>query len=67
MDYYIIVGMVVISLIAIISFLNSFKKSIQEDRKPLTDLNNSITELNANFKNMLANDETRDKRISKHG
>lgn len=67
MDYYQIVGLVAIALIAITGFFISIKKSLNDDRKPIEDLNESIVRLNTNFENMLANDKIRDDRITKHG
>lgn len=67
MDYYTIVGMVVVALIAFFGSYASVKKNVVDDRKPIEDLNNSITELNINFKHMLQSDDIRDKRIEKHG
>lgn len=67
MDYYLILEMVAVALIALIGFLNSFKKSIEEERKPIQDLNISAVKLNENFKHMLENDEVRNHRITKHG
>lgn len=67
MEYYQIVGLVVIALIAIIGFFISIKKSLNDERKPIEDLNQNIVRLNANFENMLENDKIRDKRINKHG
>lgn len=67
MDYYQIVGLVAIALITIIGFFISIKKSLNDDRKPIEDLNESIVRLNTNFENMLANDKIRDTRITKHG
>ena len=43
------------------------KKSIEEEKKPIQELNNSIIRLNINFENMLANDKIRDERIGNHG
>lgn len=67
MDYYLIFGMVAVALIAIYGFLNSFKKTIQEDRKPIQDLNLNVMKLNTNFEHMLKNDDIRDIRLKKHG
>lgn len=67
MDYYQIVGFVVIALIAIVGFFISIKKSLNDERKPIEDLNASIVRLNINFEHMLENDKIRDGRITKHG
>ena len=67
MDYYAIAGMVVIALIAILGYMNSIKKEVQNDREPIEKMNISITKLNENFKHMLYNDEVRDSRLNKHG
>lgn len=71
MEYYLIFGMVMVSMIAIIGFLNSMRKSIKDDAEkrnaPINDLNLTITKLNVHFEHMLENDEVRDKRITKHG
>lgn len=67
MDYYQVVGLVVVALIAIIGFFISIKKSLNDEKKPIEDLNVNIVRLNTNFENMLANDKIRDDRITKHG
>lgn len=78
MDYYLIFGMVMVSVIAILGFLMSMRKSIKDEaekrkeesekrNKPINDLNLTITELNVHFKHMLENDVVRDKRLDKHG
>lgn len=67
MSYEEIFGMIFIAFIAICGFFYSMKKTMKEERKPLEDLNNSIIELNANFKNMVEADKVRDGRITKHG
>ena len=67
MDYYLVFGMVVVALIAIIGFFVSIKKSINDERKPIEELNLNIVRLNANFDNMMRSDEIRDTRITKHG
>lgn len=67
MEYYAIAGMVLVCLIAISGFFASIKKSLNEDKKPLEDLNLNITKLNINFENMMSQDKIRDKRIDKHG
>lgn len=67
MDYYAIAGMVIISLIAISGFFVSIKKSLNEDKKPIEDLNLNIIKLNTNFENMMLQDGIRDKRLEKHG
>lgn len=67
MDYYLIFGMVMVAFIAIVGFFLSIKKNMMDDRKPLEELNISITRLNTNFENMLQNDKIRDNRINKHG
>lgn len=67
MDYYAIAGMVIISLIAISGLFVSIKKSLNEDKKPIEDLNLNIIKLNTNFENMMMQDGIRDKRLEKHG
>lgn len=67
MDYYTIAGMVVAALIAYAGAYKSIRKESENDRKPIEDLNISITKLNANFQHMLENDDVRDKRLQKHG
>lgn len=67
MDYYTIAGMVIVALIAYAGAYRSIKKESANDRKPIEDLNISITKLNANFQHMLESDDIRDKRIEKHG
>lgn len=67
MNYYEIVGLVVVALIAIISFSISIRKTLNDDRKPLEELNTNIIKLNANFQNMLDKLATQEKRLNKHG
>lgn len=67
MEYYAVFGMVGVGLIAIIGFLISIKNNIKEENKPIEELNVTITRLNTNFENMLANDKVRDKRLETHG
>ena len=67
MDYYAILGMMVVALIAIVGFFISIKKNIVDEKRPMHDLNINLTRLNANFENMLRQDEIRDERIKKHG
>lgn len=67
MDYYVVFGMVVVALIAIVGFFISIKKSIKDEREPMEDLNLNIVRLNTNFENMLGQDKIRDKRLEKHG
>ena len=71
MDYYMIVGMVVICLIAIIGCLlnltEKIKNSYKQQQEPMNKLNLSITELTAEIRTMRKNDEVRDKRLDRHG
>lgn len=71
MDYYAIVGMVALALIALFGFLKSFKDSIKREiddgRKPIDELNINVVKLNSNFDYMRERDEIRDQRINKHG
>lgn len=67
MDYYTIVGLVVVALIALSSVVLQLRKSAREDLQPIEDLNLNIVKLNANFEHMMKSDEIRDKRIEKHG
>lgn len=67
MDYYAVLGLMFAALVAIVGFFISIKKTINDERKPIEDLNENIVRLNANFDNMMRNDEIRDLRITKHG
>lgn len=67
MNYYEIVGLMAVALIAIISFFVSIRKTIHDDRKPLEELNTNIVKLNANFQNMLDKLAVQEKRLNKHG
>ena len=67
MNYYEIVGLVTLALIAIISFSISIRKTLTDDRKPLEELNTNIIKLNANFQNMLDKLATQEKRLNKLG
>lgn len=67
MEYYAVLGLMFAALVAIIGFFISIKKTINEEREPIEELNINIVRLNANFDNMEKNDEIRDIRITKHG
>lgn len=67
MDYYLIFGMVAVCMIAMFGFMASIKKNVYEEKKPIQELNLTITKLNANFEHMLENDVIRDRRIGEHG
>lgn len=77
-EYYTIVGMVVICLIAIITVYFAISGNVKKDAekkekqkieelKAMNDLTMQMNELNMNIRNMVINDEIRDKRITKHG
>lgn len=67
MEYYTIVGMVLVAIIAIFSFYVTIKKSVKEELGSLDELNINVVRLNSNFEHMLERDGIRDKRIDKHG
>lgn len=67
MDYYAIVGMVVICLIALVGFQQSQKKATKEDMAQVQKLNENLILCNSKLDHMLENDKVRDNRISKHG
>lgn len=71
MDYYAIVGMVALALVALFGFLITFKASIKKEiddgRKPIDELNINVIRLNSNFDYMRERDGNRDQRINKHG
>ena len=67
MEYYAVLGLMFAALVTIIGFFISIKKTINEEREPIEELNINIVRLNANFDNMEKNDEIRDIRITKHG
>lgn len=71
MDYYAIVGMVALALVALFGFLITFKapikKEIDDGRKPIDELNINVIRPNSNFDYMRERDEIRDQRINKHG
>lgn len=67
MDYYAIVGMLAIGLMAIFGGVASIRKMIEDSRRPMDELNINVVKLNAHFENMREKDEVRDKRIDKHG
>ena len=67
MEYYAVLGLMFAAFVAIIGFFISIKKTINEEREPIEELNINIVRLNANFDNMEKNDEIRDIRITKHG
>lgn len=51
----------------LITMIMSFVVAFITIAKPLINVNSNITKLNANFDNMMRNDEIRDARIKKHG
>lgn len=71
MEYYVVLGMMVTALIALMGFYFSIKKEIkkelQTNTEPIQELNISITRLNDHIDHMVVMDENRDKRIEKHG
>ena len=67
MEYYAIVGMVVICLIALYGFKASMTKSTKEDIQQVQRLNENIIKLDSKLDNMLERDKIRDNRIGKHG
>lgn len=67
MDYYEIVGMVAIALIAILGFFISYRKAVQENMRPMENLNRSIIELTASIKYLTEKLETQEARVTKHG
>lgn len=66
MTYEQILGMVLMALSAIFAMFLSFKKQLMEERKPIDELNKTITELNANFNAMIESNRLRDELIAKH-
>lgn len=70
MEYYLILGIVVACLIALYTFMSAFRKSVQEEMKPMHDLNTSVVKLNATIDTkieyMIENDKVRDNRLNKH-
>ncbi len=66
MTYEQILGMVLMALSAIFAMFLSFKKQLTEERKPIDELNKTITELNANFNAMIESNKLRDELIAKH-
>lgn len=67
MDYYAVAGMVAAGFIAIFGFMASIKKSLSDEKRPIEELNISVTKLDASINHMIENDSVRDKRLSKHG
>ncbi len=71
MDYYTILGMVVVALIALIgiclTMYSQVKKSTLESKEPIYKLDNTITQLTEEIRHMREFDQNRDKRIEKHG
>lgn len=66
MDYYLIFGMVVASLISVLSFIWAIKSNSQKEQEIFTELKICITELKDEIRAMRDNDTTRDKRLDKH-
>lgn len=67
MDYYVIYGMVVASIIAIFGFVVSIKNETKKEQDIFARLEMSITKLNSTIDNLSAENIKRDKRIEKHG
>lgn len=67
MEYYTIVGMVMICLIALGGIYFTVRANAEKDQKPIHDLNINIVKLSESIDNMKENDSIRDKRIEKHG
>lgn len=67
MDYYAVAGMVAAGFIAIFGFMASIKKSLSDEKRPIEELNLSVTKLDASINHMIENDTVRDKRLTKHG
>lgn len=66
MEYYAVVGMTFMAFIALFGLFINIKKGLADERKPLNDLNITMTKLNENIKHILENDVTRDNRLNKH-
>lgn len=66
MDYYLIFGMVTISLIAILGFVISIKNETKKEQDIFSKLEISITKLNGTIDKLNADNDKRDKRIDKH-
>ena len=67
MDYYMIVGMVVVAVIAIFGFTNSIKKETIKEQNIFLDLKVCITQLTDEIKSMNDTNKNHEKRIEKHG
>lgn len=74
MDYYMIVGMVLVAISVLFTFYLNVKKDLatDEDRRTkeleaLNQLNINIVKLSSSIENMKEKDLVRDKRIDKHG
>ena len=67
MDYYAVLGMVIVGLGAIYTIYKSVVKEAEARQKPLHDLNLNIVKLSNSIDKMHENDMVRDKRIEKHG
>lgn len=70
-QYYIIFGMVFVCLCTVIGvgygIYNQVKKGIQDQSKPIEELNRSILELTYEIKHIREDDEVKNKRLDKHG
>lgn len=71
MQYYAVVGMMAVALIAIYGFYAAFKKAVktefQENNKPINDINKTLVSINKTLERIDMDDRTRDRRISNHG
>lgn len=66
-DYYMVVGMVLIAVIAIFGFTNSIKKETVKEQNIFLDLKVCITQLTDEIKSMNDTNKNHEKRIEKHG
>lgn len=67
MDYYLIFGMVVVAMIAVLGFITSIKNEGKKEQSLFEQLNISITQLNDEIRRMNDITVSNEKRIEKHG
>lgn len=67
MDYYLIFGMVVVSLIAVMGFIASIKNEGKKEQSLFEQLNIAITQLNDEIRRMNDITAANERRIEKHG
>lgn len=67
MEYYAIVGMVIVSMVAIFGLFTHISNTISKFTQPLNDLKIAIETLNTTIHSILNDMKRQDERLQKHG